>query len=180
MAAILKTKIGSFEGKRGDGVVQYLGIKYARLGDQLAAPELVQDYGSEVVDASRYGYVLLLFAVIYHTALLYILLVLDCPAKIACDRPRAPAMDGCAFEQTTLIQCDIGPAADEPKMSGTECLNLNITVPDIDTKEKLPVMVWIHGGGLIMGASYWPQYDPSRLVKLSAEAEVPAVVVSIK
>lgn len=89
-------------------------------------------------------------------------------------------MDGCAFEQTTLIQCDIGPAAHEPKMSGTECLNLNITVPDIEHAQKLPVMVWIHGGGFVMGANYWPQYDPSRLVKISVEAGMPVIVVSIK
>lgn len=55
MATILKTAIGIFKGKKGDGVMQYLGMKYARLGDQLAAPELVQEYGTEVVDASKYG-----------------------------------------------------------------------------------------------------------------------------
>jgi carboxylesterase type B len=180
MAAVLKTKIGSFEGKKGDGVMQYLGIQYARLGDQLAAPELVQDYGNEVVDATRYGYVLPLSPFMCHPVLRPVRLEFDYLAKAACNRPRAPAMDGCAFEQTTLIQCNIGPAADEPKMSGTECLNLNITVPDIDTNEKLPVMVWFHGGGFIMGANYWPQYDSSRLVRMSVEAKMPVVVVSIK
>ncbi|KAH7393872.1 putative carboxylesterase [Phaeosphaeria sp. MPI-PUGE-AT-0046c] len=148
MAAVLHTTLGSFAGKKGEGVTQYLGIKYASVKDQLAGPEIVQMYGGGVVDASRYG-------------------------------PRAPAMDGCTFEQTTLIQCEIGPAQDEPDMSGTECLNLNITVPDIENAERLPVMVWIHGGGFIMGANYWAQYDPSRLVKMSVELGMPVVVVGI-
>jgi len=67
-------------------------------------------------------------------------------------------------------------------MSGTECLNLNITVPNVDTSsgKKLPVMVFIHGGGFMMGANYWPQYDPSRLVKLSLEMRMPVIIVNIK
>jgi carboxylesterase type B len=91
-------------------------------------------------------------------------------------------MDGCAFEQSTLIQCSIGVPEYPPPMSGTECLNLNITVPALnsDAGKKLPVMVFIHGGGFIMGANHWPQYDPSRLVKLSAELELPVVAVNIK
>jgi carboxylesterase type B len=90
-------------------------------------------------------------------------------------------MDGCAFEQSTLMQCSL-VSDDTPPMSGIECLNLNITVPDIEIKSgrKLPVMVFIHGGGFIMGANYWPQYDPSRLVKLSAKIGLPVMVVSIK
>lgn len=67
-------------------------------------------------------------------------------------------------------------------MSGTECLNLNITVPDVDisTVKNLPVMVFVHGGGFIMGANYWPQYDPSRLVELSTLMSLPVIAVSIK
>jgi carboxylesterase type B len=89
-------------------------------------------------------------------------------------------MDGCAFEQSTLIQCSIGVVENAPRMSGTECLNLNITVPDIKSDKALPVMVFIHGGGFIMGANYWPQYDPSRLVKLSSGIGMPVIAVNIK
>lgn len=45
------------EGGGGDGVVQYRGIKYAFLRDQMAVPELVTEYGSEKVDAREFGYV---------------------------------------------------------------------------------------------------------------------------
>lgn len=55
MATTLKTSLGEFRGKKGEGVTQYLGIKYAKVRDQLAAPELVREYGEGVVDASRYG-----------------------------------------------------------------------------------------------------------------------------
>ena len=51
----LKTNIGEFRGKKGDGVEQYLGIKYASLKDQLAAPEIFSSYGEEVVDATEFG-----------------------------------------------------------------------------------------------------------------------------
>jgi carboxylesterase type B len=88
-------------------------------------------------------------------------------------------MDGCVFEQSTLIQCSIGAPEEIPLMSGTECLNLNITVPNFEAS-KLPVMVFIHGGGFIMGGNHWPQYDPSRLVKMAAEAGMPVIAVNIK
>jgi para-nitrobenzyl esterase len=45
-----------------------------------------------------------------------------------------------------------------------DCLNLNVyTPPDIGVGERLPVMVWIYGGGLVIGWS--GQYDPSVLAK---------------
>ncbi|KAL8194611.1 UNVERIFIED_CONTAM: hypothetical protein K2H54_025999, partial [Gekko kuhli] len=55
-----------------------------------------------------------------------------------------------------------------------DCLYLNIyTVAHSDTKPKLPVMVWIHGGGLVFGAA--STYDGSAL---AAHEEV--VVVTIQ
>jgi carboxylesterase type B len=93
--------------------------------------------------------------------------------------PRAPAIDGCQFEQSILIQQEIG-VPETPNMSGTECLNLNITVPTTKSDEALPVLVFIHGGGFIMGSNHWPQYDMARLVKLSAELGMPIIGVNIK
>lgn len=67
-------------------------------------------------------------------------------------------------------------------MSGTECLNLNITVPSLgpEAKKDLPVMVFFHGGGFIMGSNAAPHFEPSRFVKLSVEIRSPVIVVSIK
>jgi carboxylesterase type B len=91
-------------------------------------------------------------------------------------------MDGCEFEQNVLIQQSIGVPYSPPPMSGTSCLNLNITVPDTlqPSSKALPVMVFIHGGGFIMGSNYWPQYDLGRLVKLSVELEMPIIAINIK
>lgn len=51
--------------------------------------------------------------------------------------------------------------------SGCEdCLYLNVFAPrEIAGEESLPVMVWIHGGAYIQGASSVPGYDMPALVK---------------
>uniref|UniRef100_A0ACB8EAP0 Uncharacterized protein n=1 Tax=Sphaerodactylus townsendi TaxID=933632 RepID=A0ACB8EAP0_9SAUR len=55
-----------------------------------------------------------------------------------------------------------------------DCLYLNIyTVAHSDTKPKLPVMVWIHGGGLLVGAA--STYDGAALA-----ASEDVVVVAIQ
>ncbi|KAJ6133836.1 hypothetical protein N7523_000158 [Penicillium sp. IBT 18751x] len=64
--------------------------------------------------------------------------------------------------------------------SDTDCLNLNIACPsDASSSSKLPVLVYIHGGGLFIGANSWPQNDLYRLVRLSTEKRLPVVVVAI-
>lgn len=40
-----------------------------------------------------------------------------------------------------------------------DCLTLNVWTPGADPAAKRPVMVWIHGGALIIGASRVPTYD---------------------
>lgn len=57
--------------------------------------------------------------------------------------------------------------------SGDDCLALNICRPATITS-ALPVMVWIHGGGFLSGASHQALYEPSTLVR-----ENGVVVVSI-
>ncbi|KAM0328715.1 hypothetical protein ACHAQA_005128 [Verticillium albo-atrum] len=72
------------------------------------------------------------------------------------------------------------PAPDVPVMSATECLNLNLAVPVVSTPtSKLPVLVFIHGGGFNGGANWWPQYDVRRLVALSVENGKPVIALNI-
>jgi hypothetical protein len=71
-----------------------------------------------------------------------------------CCKPRAPAMDLCEFEQSVLIQQSIGNPT-TPPMSGTECLNLNITTTGLSTIQR-------------------------AFVKLFVELDTPVVVVNIK
>jgi para-nitrobenzyl esterase len=56
-----------------------------------------------------------------------------------------------------------------------DCLTLNIAVPpDCDANRPGAVMVWVHGGAYVFGASSQPMFDPRVLV-----AEAPVVVVSV-
>jgi para-nitrobenzyl esterase len=46
-----------------------------------------------------------------------------------------------------------------------DCLYLNIWTAAKSAKEKLPVMVWIHGGGLTTGSGRQSLYDGTRLAR---------------
>ena len=48
---------------------------------------------------------------------------------------------------------------------GDEWLTVNVWSPDPDPAAKLPVMVWIQGGGYTIGASSSPEYDGRRLAR---------------
>ena len=68
------------------------------------------------------------------------------------------------FQGSSMIQGD-----GEGKWSGNEdCLYLNVWTPQLtedqleNNQEKLPVMMWIHGGGNTTGSAH--VYDPSLLV----------------
>jgi acetyl esterase/lipase len=72
-----------------------------------------------------------------------------------------------------------------PDHSDLEGLNLNITVPvgksgEIGSNTRLPVYVFIHGGGFAVGSSWYPHYNPAALVRLSAELGKPIIGVTIK
>lgn len=72
-----------------------------------------------------------------------------------------------------------------PNHSDIEGLNLNITVPkgkngEIDINAKLPVHVFVHGGGFAVGSSWYPQYDQAPFVRMSIEKGKPIISVTIK
>lgn len=46
-----------------------------------------------------------------------------------------------------------------------DCLYLNVWTPAASAKEKLPVMVWIYGGGFAIGRTSTPIYDGANLAK---------------
>jgi para-nitrobenzyl esterase len=85
-------------------------------------------------------------------------------------RWRAPAM---AAERTEILAANkFGPSC--PQASGQmfqpavpnseDCLTINIFTP-AHMDERLPVMVWIHGGGLTTGTAADPLYDGSGLAR---------------
>ena len=63
-----------------------------------------------------------------------------------------------SFGPTCAQITTLGPFAG-PANSNEDCLYLNVFTPDI--KAKLPVLVWIHGGGYVDGESN--DYDASKL-----------------
>ena len=51
------------------------------------------------------------------------------------------------------------------KRMGEDCLYLNVWTPARAASERLPVMVWIHGGSNNVGAASQPDYDGTNLAK---------------
>jgi para-nitrobenzyl esterase len=74
---------------------------------------------------------------------------------------------GAACAQVTTLGVFAGPAN-----VNEDCLTLNVFTPAIGTSGKLPVLVWVHGGGNMDGSS--SGYDASRLAAVGK-----VVVVSI-
>jgi carboxylesterase type B len=77
------------------------------------------------------------------------------------------------------------PLPEVPTHSDLEGLNLNITVPTnkdgaIDPIAKLPVYVFVHGGGFAVGSNWYPHYNPASIVKMSVEKGKPMIGVTIK
>lgn len=77
--------------------------------------------------------------------------------------PRAPAPWAGTRDATKRITPCAQPQGDYPKtIANEDCLYVNVTVPrDVSGAASLPVMVWLHGGGLSTGSA--DQYDPTRL-----------------
>jgi para-nitrobenzyl esterase len=56
-------------------------------------------------------------------------------------------------------------AMDRDEMMGEDCLVLNVWTPTLDRERKLPVMVWLHGGGFTSGSGGFICYDGTQLAK---------------
>lgn len=82
---------------------------------------------------------------------------------------------------TDVRKCvEFGPACPQPPMFGRkpekmseDCLYLNVWTPADSSRDKLPVMVWIHGGGFAAGTASQAPYNGLNLARKGV------VVVSI-
>jgi carboxylesterase type B len=67
------------------------------------------------------------------------------------------------------------------KQSATECLTLNISLPNNAPPDSgLPVMVFVHGGGFASGSANHPQYNLTRIVDMSVKDGIPIIAVGLK
>ncbi|WP_395648217.1 carboxylesterase/lipase family protein [Terricaulis sp.] len=65
----------------------------------------------------------------------------------------------------TCIQRGAYPADAPPEAMSEDCLYLNVWAPAGAQERPLPVMVWIHGGGLISGGASTPLYAGDALAR---------------
>ncbi|KAF7186255.1 Lipase 3 [Pseudocercospora fuligena] len=93
----------------------------------------------------------------------------------------APGPD---FEQQVLLQHTLEYDRSTQYTHDLDCLNLSLAAPlsddqDVSSDAKLPVFCFVHGGGFQSGSGSFPQYDMSKLVKLSIGAGSPIIAISI-
>ena len=80
----------------------------------------------------------------------------------------ASAWDGVRDATEFGAQCVQGPIFGDitfPRPASEDCLNLNIWTPATQASDRLPVMVWIHGGGFQAGAGAEPRHDGDALAR---------------
>ncbi|CAH0349266.1 carboxylesterase/lipase family protein [Aquabacterium sp. CECT 9606] len=87
--------------------------------------------------------------------------------------PQAPAAWPGVRDATQFANvCPQEPSAFSGRSETEDCLYLNVYRPDNSNGQALPVMVWIHGGGYVLGAGSY--YDGAPLAR-----QAKAVVVTV-
>lgn len=126
---------------------QYLGIKYASVPARFRHSKLCKSY-PPLVDAACYGPI--------------------CPQPIPLK----------SFEESILGLSEHEVTKQSFKHDEFECLNLNITAPaGLTPLSRVPVMLWVHGGGERGCGSSWV-YDGGPLVRKSILLNRPVILVT--
>ncbi len=88
-------------------------------------------------------------------------------------RPPAPAAGWEGVRMATAfapacMQSGVSMPGEAPPTTSEDCLYLNVWSPPESRDERLPVIVWIHGGGWTNGATAMPLYSGAQLAKRGA------------
>ncbi|CAJ2500562.1 Uu.00g034150.m01.CDS01 [Anthostomella pinea] len=76
-------------------------------------------------------------------------------------------------------QTALPPFFDETPWISEDCLNLRISRPaGTSAGDKLPVVVWVQGGGVVKGSAYDSHSEPDNLIALSEELKKPVIYVT--
>ena len=129
---LVETIYGKIRGYINQDIYTFRGVRYGAStgGENRFKPPKPPKPWTEIRDASSYGY-------------------------------RAPQTNPAA-QSSLSLDSEIGKilwASDGfrvPTPESEDCLFLNIWTPSLDSKEKRPVMVWLHGGGFAQGSSSGP------------------------
>ncbi|KAJ9632940.1 hypothetical protein H2204_007508 [Knufia peltigerae] len=147
--------IGPIQGiSKTAAVTQYLGIQYASLKDRFARGELLLSPPND--HPQRAGKVL--------------------DATKPGPSPLLPH-NACKDHQATIVQRHL--PFEEWEQSDLHGLTINVYVPDGKPRDKLPVFVFVCGGGFTSGSGDYPEYDLGRITKMSADLGTPMVSVGL-
>jgi para-nitrobenzyl esterase len=141
---VVKTSCGRIRGYLNQGIYTFRGVRYgaSTAGQNRFMPPKPPEPWTEIRDASGYGY----------------RAPQTNPATVVGAAPES--------ELTWILWASDGyrvaPAESE------DCLFLNIWTPTLNSAEKRPVMVWLHGGGFSSGSSSNLLYDGTNLARRGA------------
>ncbi|KAH7133785.1 Alpha/Beta hydrolase protein [Dactylonectria macrodidyma] len=98
--------------------------------------------------------------------------------KLGCRGPQPPEYDsGTGLDP--LVPVGFPAHYKKPAEDELNCLVMNITAPSVDPGVKIPVMVYIHGGSFLYGASDMGVFDGVNFVTHALTRNTPVVAVNL-